>query len=392
MSPRRLKDAHIVAATAILMVLIAGVTAVVGPADAPGPAGTSSFSAAADGGKAAFATLKALGYRIERSYEPMTAIVAEPRRTILVITGLQRPSDSDRRALQEFLNAGGSVLLVGAQGAAFLGLEEMSATLSPGEPVTYRAAAPSPLAIDVREITMARPSGAPKLGSSFVHVFSAGPDMPLVATARIGRGRAIWFAAPTPLANAYIADAGNLRLLLNIAGEPGEREVLWDEHYYGHKRSLWSYAAATPLPWMGAQLGVMMVAVFATYSRRRGPIRSRTTDQRTSPLEFIDMLRALYQRAGAGAAAIRAARTRLQRAVATAYGIPADSPDEAVARVIAAKAGGDVATVLRLLETSGQVNSRELSTAEAVELTRRLQQCTAGVLRPRSQDSARVAG
>jgi hypothetical protein len=203
MSPRRLKDAHIVAATAVLMVLIAGATALVGPADAPGASGTSSFSAGADGGKAAFSTLKALGYRIERSYEPMTAIVAEPRRTTLVITGLQRPSEQDRRALQEFLNAGGSVLLVGAQGAAFLGLEGMSATLSPGEPVTYRAAAPSPLAIDVREITMARPSGAPEFASSYVHVFSGGPDVPLVATARIGRGRVRTRTSPTPATCAF---------------------------------------------------------------------------------------------------------------------------------------------------------------------------------------------
>jgi hypothetical protein len=164
--------------------------------------------------------------------------------------------------------------------------------------------------------------------------------------------------------------------------------VLWDEHYHGHKRSLWSYAAATPLPWIGAQLGVMMVAVFATYSRRRGPIRPRTTDQRTSPLEFIDMLRALYQRAGAGAAAVRAARTRLQRAVASAYGIPADSPDEAVARVIAGKAGGDAATVLRLLEASGHAASRELSAAEAVELTRKLQDVTGTVTRRVSPESS----
>jgi hypothetical protein len=379
MSAGRLKDTHIIIAAGALMVLLTVAAAMIGPADAPASYGASSLSAGAAGGKAAFLTLKALGHRVERSYEPMTAIAAEPSRTTLVITGAERPSELDRQALERFLKAGGSVLLVGGQGAAFLGMEGTPSASPFGEPRTYPAAGLSPLAAGVPEITMTPPVAAPKFGPSYVHVFSDGPDAPIVATTRIGSGRATWLSADTPITNAQIASAANLQLLLNVVGEPGGREVLWDEHYHGHRRSLWSYAARTPLPWMGAQLTLVMVAVFATYSRRRGPMRALASDQRTSPLEFIDMLRALYQRAGAASAAVEAARARLRRSVAAAYGIPADGSDDLMARTIAVKTGADPSEIRRLLDASAQSGSREVPSAEALALTRALQNVSGSI-------------
>ena len=120
MSAGRLKDVHLVALAGVLTVVLGGAAAFITPPGGPGSESPSSFSAAAGGGKAAFLTLKALGYRIDRSYEPMTAIAATPSDTMLLMTGTLRPSDLDRRALDTFLQAGGSVLLVGVQGADFL--------------------------------------------------------------------------------------------------------------------------------------------------------------------------------------------------------------------------------------------------------------------------------
>jgi hypothetical protein len=380
MSARRLKDVHLVALAGVLTAVLGGAAAFITPPGGPGSESPSSFSAAAGGGKAAFLTLKALGYRIDRSYEPMTAIAATPSDTMLLMTGTLRPSDLDRRALEAFLEAGGSVLLVGVQGADFLSVAGAAPFSSVAQPVRHRAVTPSPLAVRASEITMVPVSGAPKFASPYVTVFSGGDDNPLVATARVGKGRVIWLAAPTPLTNAHIADAGNLQLLLNAAGDPGEATLLWDEHYHGHSRSLWSYAARTPLPWIGAQLAVLLTFALATYSRRRGPVRARRTDARTSPLEFIDMLGALYRRAGAAPAAVAAARARLKRTVGATQGIPADSPDDAVAKAIATRSGADVGEVLDVLSAADRaVRDARLNAADALELTRRLQQLTAGV-------------
>jgi hypothetical protein len=382
MSARGLTDTHVVIAAAVVTVLLAAAAAFIDPPGGAGADRTSSFSAAAAGGKAAFQTLRELGYRVERSYEPMAAIRTDPGRTTLVVTGTVAPSQQDRRALQTFLEAGGVALLTGAQGADFLGVSGVERPLPIPKPaVRHRVLVPSPLAANAPEITMVQGEGSPAFGPSYVAVFAVSQDAPLVSTARVGEGRVVWWASATPVENAHIANAGNLQLLLNTAGPAGARDILWDEHYHGHSRSLWSYAVQTPLPWIGAQAAVVALAVLAAYARRRGPVRAPATDARTSPMEFIDMLMALYKRAGAAGAAVAAARTRLARAMTAVSGIPADSPDDAFARAAASKISADAAEVAELLAASRRaVHAPDLSAAEALKLTQRLQRLTAALI------------
>lgn len=378
MPARRLTDTHLVIGAGVLTVLLGGAAAFIGgPADA-GSDSASSFSAGAQGGKAAFYTLKELGYSIERSFEPMTAIRSDPGRTTIVMTGAIRPSEQDRRALREFVERGGVVLLVGAQGADFLRVSLSGpASPFPGTAGAHPVTAPSPLAANVREIRMTRGADARSFGPSYVPLVSVSADEPLVTTARVGQGRVVWWAAATPLANAHISSADNLQLLLNVVGAPGVRDVLWDEHYHGHTRSLWSYAAGTPLPLIGAQVGIIALAAFAAYSRRRGPVRAKAVDARTSPLEFIDMVRALYQRAGAAGAAVAAARARFRRAVTTTCGIPADCSDDALARTAASKLQIDVQPVAELLAAADHaIRDPDLDGAEALKVTQGLQALT----------------
>lgn len=376
----RVTDTHVISAAGILTVLLGGAAAFVEPPGGSPVDRPSSFSTAAAGGKAAFLTLTRLGYDIERSYEPMTALDVDPARTTLVLTGTAAPSEQDRRALQTFFQRGGTALLVGAQGADFLRVPGAAPPDPFARATRHRVLVPSPLARNAAEITMVPAPRAPRFGPSYVRVFGVADDQPLVAASRIGPGRVIWLASPTPLANAHIAEADNFQLVLNALGSPGARKILWDEHYHGHSRSLWSYAAKTPVPWIGAQLGLMAIALLAGYSRRRGPVRSKAVDARTSPLEFIDMLRALYKRAGASAVAVAAARNRLRRVTASTAGIPIDSPDDAVARAIAAKSGASIGEVMDVLESSLRATAdSRLGAAEALTLTQQLQRLTAAI-------------
>jgi hypothetical protein len=150
--------------------------------------------------------------------------------------------------------------------------------------------------------------------------------------------------------------------------------VLWDEHYHGHSRSLWSYAAGTPLPWIGVQAGLLLAAVCATYSRRRGPVRSVATSPRTSPLEFIEMLGALYGRANANGAAVASARNRFRRGMTASCGIPHDAPDDTIAGLMASKFGLDERELLNVLTASSRAErDPALTSEEALKLTQELQ-------------------
>jgi hypothetical protein len=377
-------DKHVVIATAVLTVLLAAAAAFLAPPEGAAAGGASSFSHAAKGSKAVYRTLEAAGYDVRRSFEPVAGLQADPARMSLVLSGQGSPSELDRRALRAFIEAGGTAVLVGATGADFIGV----AGVAPGEsgvtlPSVHRVLAPSPLAAGAPEITMTAGQGTPRFDATHVAVFAVSPASPLVSTARIGSGRVIWLAAATPLENAHVASAGNLRFLLNALGAPGERTVIWDEHYHGHSRSLWSYAAATPLPWIAAQTGLIALALLLAYSRRSGPVRAPTTDPRSSPMEFIDMLRALYKRAGASHAAVGAARGRFARAVMSTCGLPPDSSHDAIARAVAPKITTittDEHDVRELLAASDRAaHDRNLPDGEALQLIQRLQRLTNGL-------------
>jgi hypothetical protein len=369
-------DRQVVVGAAALTLALGLAAAILGT-PASGVAGPSSYSAAAAGGKAAYETLAAIGYRIERSYEPVASLRVEPSDTTLVITGSLEPSEGDRRALQAFVAAGGEVLLVGAQGAQFLEAETTIRPDAAATAVRHRPLVPSELSAGVAGITMRGDAGSPGFGTEFVAVFAAADDRPLVATARPGAGRITWWAAPTPLANQDIAQADNLRLLLNVAGQPGVRRVLWDEHYHGTSRSLWSYLVNTPLPWAGAQVALLALAGFFAYSRRNGPVRARASTPRTSPLEFIEMLGEMSRRAGARHAAVATARTRLLRAATSTTGVPSGSGDDLIARAIAARTGGDQSRVQALLARSRDAAADPATNGEtALALITELQQVT----------------
>lgn len=377
MPARRVTDRQVVVGAAALTLALGLAAAVLGT-PASGVAGPSSYSAAAAGGKAAYETLAALGFRVERSYEPVASLRVEAPATTLVITGSLEPSDGDRRALRSFVEAGGEVLLVGAQGAQFLDRETAVRPDATAKPVRHRPLVPSALSAGVTEITMRGDAGAPGFSADFVAIFAMTDDRPLVATARIGAGRTTWWAGPTPLANQDIADADNLRLLLNVAGEPGARRILWDEHYHGTSRSLWSYLVGTPLPWVGAQVTLLALAGFFAYSRRNGPVRARALAPRTSPLEFIEMLGEMYRRAGARHAAVATARTRLLRAATSTTGVPPGSGDDLVAKAIAARTGSAVSDVEALLARSRAAAADPATNSEtALALIMELQQVTA---------------
>jgi hypothetical protein len=410
MSTRRLNDITVLAVAGIAMVVLTIVGALIAPQPAGDDQRGSTFSPGPEGAKAAYLTLKQLGYHIDRSVEPLTAVSADPSTTVLVLASpSEPPSDQDRRALRRFLEAGGVVLATGTGGAAFLNGKADDETASEPSPFAtpYSAALPGPLTAGAPHITMAPEAQSVRFDPPYISIY--GPEEGgVVRTSVIGEGRAIWWAGSTPLSNDGVSDAGNLDLLINVlelgspkrsamereegpgslersAMEREGRAILWDEHYHGHARSMWSYAAATPLLWVLAQLGVIAATALTTYSRRRGPVRSKVVDSRTSPMEFVDTLGGLYEQARAAAASVGAALVRLRRVLLTASGLPGGSSIEALSRTAAVRFGlaeQDVHDVLVKAEHAAANPS--LDPAEALVLVKRLQSLAVIVTRTRA--------
>ena len=354
--------------------LVAVLTAIGALLSPPGTSGLppgSSFSKDPDGSAAAYQTLQALGYDIRRSFEPLPSLSLDPAATVVVLADPRDPaSEQDRRMIQRFIAAGGTLLVTGCQAAAFLGMANQVVEAIRKER-TFRAEFPSPLAAGVPRISMTSFCASPQPGSPFVSVYGDG-QASVVKAARIGAGTAIWWAANSPIGNDSIDAEGHLELLLNAVG-PRTRTVIWDEFHHGQRRSLWSYSRQTPLPWLLAQLGIVAIVAAAMFVRRRLPVRPEYVESRTSPLEFVETMAGLYGRAGSARDAAIVARSRLRRLLLDATGLASNVDDDRLAAAAAARFRIDRGELARALDPGDD--------AQALPIVRRLQEFSAVVNR-----------
>jgi hypothetical protein len=414
----RVDDRVILIVAVALTILLAGATVLLAPPATPGLRG-SSLSARADGAKAAVVLLKQLGYRVQASFDPLVAIQADPKQTILVVTSpspSRHPSNQDRRALRRFVEDGGIVLAAGV-GEGYLpdltGVPTPALDMSESKPLAYRAALPSPLTRGAASIRIApeviavsnnetylpiyvgagagagagagtgagagavedhasAATGAADAGGEKVEDAPAGDAG--VLTRQLGAGRIVWWIGSAPLLNRGIEEPGHLELLLNTLGDPGGRTVLWDEYYHGYGRGFASYLAGTPLVALFAQLALMGALALFTLGRRRAPIRPPAVEPRASAMEFVEAMAALYQKARAAGGAVETGRVRLRRLLTSTAQLPAGSADDRLAAAIAARHPGvDARELTGLLEESAAASgSNTLAGGAALTLVQRL--------------------
>ena len=239
---RRLSDLTILIAAGTAMLALSLASFVIAPVDSTPQIAGSSFSTHPSGARAAFLALKEAGYRVRQSYEPISLFRSSPTAVLVLAEPGVAPSQGDLRALLAFIERGGTVLATGAAAGAFLpGLPRKPLPREvTGDPSSVDAAIPSRFSDGVPRTTI--PTAPTALANTSRYVTIYGTDArPAIVAARFGKGWAIWWAGSTPLTNAGLAESRQIDLLVNVIGEPGEREVWWDEHYHGHSRSLLSY-------------------------------------------------------------------------------------------------------------------------------------------------------
>jgi hypothetical protein len=100
----------------------------------------------------------------------------------------------------------------------------------------------------------------------------------------------------------------------------------------------------------------------------------QATVSRLSPLEFVDTLGGLYQRAGAGSSAVAVSQSRLRYLLTRQFGLPGDTPDVQLAQAAEQRLGWKDFTVENVLGRADVASrSVKLKSREALDLVQDLE-------------------
>ena len=322
-------------AGAIAVLLLAGTVVFSPSTSGPGSAVPSTYSSGSGGALAAYVLLEDLGYPVRRWEQPPSAMTMPGPGTLLIFAEpTEAPSQRDREALTHFVELGGRILFCGISAPAFFRDALLSFPNPDSEWQEFHPNLPSSVSRGANTIVMQAMASWDNLNSSQLILYGE-QQRPAMVAWRMGQGEIFWWAAATPLTNAGITRADNLRLFLNTVSPIASGaavSIYWDEYFHGQRESLWSYVQKTPIVWGCVQLAILMACVLFTLSRRSGPLVRPAVISRLSPLEFIETMGGLYQRAGAAAIPVDVSYRRLRLALARRLALPITVADVELAQ------------------------------------------------------------
>lgn len=341
----------------------------------------STYSSGPAGARAAYLLLLDLNYPVRRWEEPPARLAGLGPASILILAEPnEMPSNAERKWLLQFVRQGGRILFCGHSIPSFFPGANLSAQISNPAWKDFSPIAPSYLSRNVKRIALQPQALWSRPNASQIPLFGD-PRAPAVIAWRIGAGELIWWAAASPLTNTGILRADNLDLFLNVvsfisAGAP--RAIYWDEYFHGLRGSLWTYIARTPLVWGLVQLVLITCIMLFTLTRRWGPIAMPAARSRLSPLEFVDTLGGLYERARASSVAVDVAYRHLRTALTQQLALPPSVSHAALAQAAGERLDWNTAELTQTLDTAAAAsrNSR-LRPGAALAIVQRLHEFAA---------------
>jgi hypothetical protein len=367
----------------VALLLVGGTIAVSPGADPDTSAVPSTYSSSSGGARAAYLLLLDLGYKVHRWEESPAGLAGLGDKAILILADpTETPSDGEQDLLLRFVQSGGEILFCGAALPKFFPQVKLPARIAGARWIEFSPDLPSPYAHHAGKVIIQpetywrAQAGRGEFGDQQLTLYG-GEFNPVVVVWRVGKGQILWWAGATPLTNSGIPQADNLSLFLNSlsSGTPqGSRAIYWDEYFHGERGSFWSYFAIPPVIWGGFQISVLTLALLFTYSRRSGPIAIPAVVSRLSPLEFVNTMAGLYQRAGAAPVAVGVAYRHLRLELTHRLGLPAAAPDAALAQAAAERLGADAIGLEEAFQKAALAAvSKKMPAREALGLVQSLQ-------------------
>jgi hypothetical protein len=363
-----------------VMLVLAAALAVVSPPPAEQGSGTPSiYSDASGGAHAAFLLLQELHRNVHAWERPPTDLPQDSEDAILILANPEgTPSRAEKEALLRFAETGGRIIFTGPRVGDFFA-DASSSDVPLAKPwATYQANLPSSFTRQAAKISLQKQSEWEGNNPAAFALYGEA-ESPAVMTWSVGDGAILWWAGPTPLTNAGITQEGNLNFLLDAVSDPladrtEQPEIYWDEYFHGQRATLWAYFQRTPVPWGLLQFAVLGLAVLFTFSRRSGPMMMLAVATRLAPLEFVDTLGGLYQRAHAEPAVVAAVYQRFRSTLTRQLRLPMTIPNALLDEAVRGRLGLKDDSFLQTLQRADAAShAQKISAAAALELIQKLE-------------------
>ena len=337
----------------------------------------STYSGQPGGAEAAYLLLSRLHYSVKRWENPPTELSADPKKALLILAEpFQSPSEKEKKALASFVENGGHILFTGTNIPTFFPGATDPKIREADSLETYRPVIPNRLARGAQTVSFRPLAYWGSFSASQLALYGE-PDFATVVSWKLGQGEVLWWAGSTPLTNAGITKDDNLPFFLNALRDwPSGKayEIYWDEYFHGQRSSLWSYVGKTSLVWGLLQIGVIVFALLFTFSRRSGPIYVPAEVSRLSPLEYVETLGGLYERAGAASSAVAISYQRFRSLLTRQLGLPSNTPDPELGQAAEERLGwkeSGIGDLLQQAANSGR--AAKLPRGEALDLVQKLE-------------------
>lgn len=366
-------------AGAVMLVLAAALAIVSPPPAEQGGGIPSIYSDASGGAHAAFLLLQKLHRHLHAWERPPMDLPQDSENAILILANPdEAPSSAEKEALLQFAETGGRIIFTGPRVGDFFPNASSSDVPLAKQWATYQANLPSSYTRQAATITLQKQSEWIGNNPSAFALYGDA-DSPAVMMWNVGDGAILWWAGPTPLTNAGITQEGNLNFFLDAVSDPLARanqqpEIYWDEYFHGQRATLWAYFRKTPVPWGLLQVGVLGLAVLFTFSRRSGPMMMPAVATRLAPLEFVDTLGGLYQRAHAEPAVVEAVYQRFRGTLTRHLRLPVTIQNALLDEAVRGRLGLKDDSFLETLQRADAAShAQKIPAAEALELMQKLE-------------------
>jgi hypothetical protein len=322
--------------------------------------------------------LSRLHFPVRRWQDAPTELPPADESNVLLILAEpeQFPSKSEREAIIKFVQDGGHVLFTGSNLASFFPDANISWIRPDPKWISFAPNLPSRLASNASHITIQPRGYWGNLNEAQLALYGDAGSRAVVSWS-VGNGEILWWAGSTPLTNAGITQDDNLAFFLNSVSNWSQGRpyaIYWDEYFHGQRNSLWSYARKTSITWGMVQIGLIAAVVLFTSGRRSGPVYRQQVVSRLSPLEYVDTLGGLYERAGAAPVAVFVSYQRLRYVLSSQLGLPSDVLDNELARLATERLGWkDFQTKDVLGRADEASHALKIKTREALGLVQELE-------------------